>query len=94
MLELGWWPCLRAVLGFGVPSFHSFNPKPLLNCAVAQRIKELADLKTKKNSKSRKKRKQNTEDEGKGRHSVQGARGRDCTGLRWVGMPSCAESDC
>ncbi|KFV68425.1 Rho GTPase-activating protein 39, partial [Dryobates pubescens] len=31
---------------------------------IAQRIKELVDLKTKKNSKSRKKRKQNTEDEG------------------------------
>ncbi|XP_071428885.1 rho GTPase-activating protein 39 [Pithys albifrons albifrons] len=31
---------------------------------IAQRIKELADLKNKKNSKSRKKRKQNTEDEG------------------------------
>ncbi|KFR06724.1 Rho GTPase-activating protein 39, partial [Nipponia nippon] len=31
---------------------------------IAQRIKELVDLKNKKNSKSRKKRKQNTEDEG------------------------------
>uniref|UniRef100_A0A8C8SHX4 Rho GTPase activating protein 39 n=1 Tax=Pelusios castaneus TaxID=367368 RepID=A0A8C8SHX4_9SAUR len=31
---------------------------------IAQRIKELLDLKNKKNSKSRKKRKQNTEDEG------------------------------
>ncbi|XP_010211111.1 PREDICTED: rho GTPase-activating protein 39-like [Tinamus guttatus] len=31
---------------------------------IAQRIKELMDLKNKKNSKSRKKRKQNTEDEG------------------------------
>ncbi|NXC18984.1 RHG39 protein, partial [Corythaeola cristata] len=36
---------------------------------IAQRIKELVDLKNKKNSKSRKKRKQNTEDEGKGGRS-------------------------
>lgn len=31
MLELGWLPCLRAVLGFGILSFHIINPEPLLN---------------------------------------------------------------
>lgn len=44
------------------------------------------DLKNKKNSKSRKKRKQNTEDEGKGRHSTQGAEREDCTDLRPAGL--------
>lgn len=58
--------------GFGILLFHIINPEPF-DFSVAQRIKELADLKNKKNSKSRKKRKQNTEDEGKGRHSMQGA---------------------
>lgn len=50
------------------------------------------DLKNKKNSKSRKKRKQNTEDEGKGRHSMQGAEREDCTDLKQAGMPSSAEN--
>lgn len=50
------------------------------------------DLKNKKNSKSRKKRKQNTEDEGKGRHSMQGAKREDHTDLRQTGMLSSAEN--
>lgn len=58
--------------GFGILLFHIINLEPF-DFSVAQRIKELADLKNKKNSKSRKKRKQNTEDEGKERHSMQGA---------------------
>lgn len=30
-LELGWLPCLRVGLGFGILSFHIINPEPLLN---------------------------------------------------------------
>ena len=50
------------------------------------------DLKNKKNSKSRKKRKQNTEDEGKGRQSMQGAKREDCTDIRQAGMLSSTEN--
>lgn len=65
----------KGILGFGVLSSHIINPRPLA-FSVAQRIKELVDLKTKKNSKSRKKRKQNTEDEGKGDTACREPRGR------------------
>lgn len=52
----------------GISEDMMFLPSLNQRCfgfSVAQRLKELLDLKNKKNSKSRKKRKQNTEDEGK-----------------------------
>uniref|UniRef100_A0A8C8AKD7 Rho GTPase-activating protein 39 n=1 Tax=Otus sunia TaxID=257818 RepID=A0A8C8AKD7_9STRI len=72
--SLAWgWELMAISLAFFSPSpkFQSYLEgyiyrhldKPL-EFSVAQRIKELVDLKNKKNSKSRKKRKQNTEDEG------------------------------
>ncbi|XP_075757589.1 rho GTPase-activating protein 39-like isoform X2 [Pelodiscus sinensis] len=69
----GGWELLAISLAFFSPSpkFQSYLEGYIYghldqtnDGTIAQRMKELLDLRTKKNSKSRKKRKQNTEDEG------------------------------